>query len=312
MTQRGVHHVTAIAGAARGNLDFYRGVLGQRLVKRTVNFDDPGTHHLYFGDARGAPGTITTFFPWAKEAPGAGGAGEVGEIAYRIPTGSADWWRARLAAHGVAVDVATPRFGAETLAFRDPDGLRLALFEADAAAGTGWPEGGVPADRAIGGIDAVTLTLADPAPTAALLTNVLGFAVAGVERDRTRLRVADPSSQGMPGSAVDLVRVGTAPSRLGRGSVHHVAFRCADDATQSAMADRLRRAHGIAATERKDRCYFRSIYFREPGGVLFEIATDAPGFAVDEAEDRLGERLMLPPFLEARRASIERVLPPLG
>lgn len=300
MKTNAIHHVTAIAGPARRNVDFYVRTLGLRLVKKTVNFDDPGTWHLYFGDRDGRPGTIVTFFPWANAAPGRLGSGETHETAFRVPAASLDDWAGRLAEAGVDFDMPVERFGERVLTFRDPDGMRLALVGVDDAPG---------ADGAIDGVHGVTLVVPDPARTGAILTDVFGFVAAGEADGRRRFR----SPGATLGAVVDL-RAATDPARgrLGAGTVHHVAFRAADDADQAAMVARLAEVHGLRTTEQKDRNYFRSVYFREPGGVLFEIATDDPGFAVDEPAETMGSALKLPAFLEPRRAEIEAHLPPVG
>jgi glyoxalase family protein len=297
MKTHAIHHVTAIAGPAQRNVDFYVRTLGLRLVKRTVNFDDPGTWHLYFGDVAGRPGTIMTFFPWANAAPGRFGTGETHETAFRVPAASIDDWTARLAEAGVDFDMPVERFGERALAFRDPDGTRLALVgSADART----------ADGAIDGFHGVTLVVAEPSRTARILTDVFGFVRDGEADGRLRFRA--PGAE--IGSVVDLRRAtDLARGRLGAGTVHHVAFRAADDADQAAMVRALAEDHGLKTTEQKDRNYFRSVYFREPGGVLFEIATDDPGFAVDEPAETLGTTLRLPAFLEPRRAEIEAQLP---
>jgi glyoxalase family protein len=307
MRSTGIHHVTAIAGEPRRNLGFYTRVLGLRLVKKTVNFDDPGAYHFYYGDEAGAPGSILTFFPWAQAPQGRAGAGELAETAFRIPLGAIGAWSVRLLPYGVE---RTERFGQPALTFRDPDGLRLALvglpgIEAEPA----WAATGIPAEEAIRGMHGVSLMLDDAAPTAAVLTDVFGFALEGREGGTDRYRAP---GDGL-GAVVDLRAVGGfLPARLGRGSVHHLAFRAADDAEQAAMAAALARDHGLHATAQKDRDYFRSVYLRSPGGVLFEIATDSPGFAVDEAPEALGTALKLPRFLQPHRAAIEAALPELA
>lgn len=309
MSENGIHHVTAYSGPAHRNLDFYTRVLGLRLVKRTVNFDDPGTYHLYYGDAAGRPGTILTFFPIAHAAPGRAGIGETSETAFRVPAGSMGWWVHRFVERGVTHEAIVQVFGAPTLRFRDPDGMMLALVggEADGEA-SAWDGGDVPAEHAIRGFHGVTLLLGEAGPTAAILTDVLGFAEAG--REGTAIRYASGAELG---GFVTLRAVGEfLRGRPGAGSVHHVAFRAADDAAQTTMAARLTQAHGLAVTEQRDRNYFRSVYFREPGGVLFEIATDEPGFAVDEPAEALGTQLKLPAFLEPQRTRIEAVLPAIA
>ncbi|GHE54094.1 diguanylate cyclase [Camelimonas fluminis] len=312
MTFNGIHHVTAIAGAAAHNRSFYVDVLGLRLVKRTVNFDDPGTWHLYFGDNAGAPGSLITFFPWPHATRGRAGVGDVLRTTFRVPAGSIGFWAHRFVEKGVRHDGVARRFGDSVIDFEDPDGALLSLVaigDAPASAGTaGATGGGVPEANAITGIDGVTLLLREAGPTAAILTSVFGFQESGREGAVTRLALGDGAGR----SVVDLHVAGNFPGgRLGRGSVHHVAFRAASDAEQAELAARLVRDHGLRPTEQRDRQYFRSIYFREPGGVLFEIATDDPGFAVDEPLAHLGEQLKLPPQYEAHRAQIEATLPSL-
>ena len=305
---RGIHHVTAIAGKPQRNLDFYAHALGLRCVKRTVNFDDPGTYHFYFGDEAGNPGSILTFFPWEYAAPGRGGVGQTLTTSFRVPAESIGYWTHRFVDKGIPHEAPTRRFGQPVLAFTDPDGLSLALVGVPGAeAEPAWSGSEVPADHAIRGLAGVTLLLETAAPTAAVLTDVLGFAEVGREDTHIRYRAYNG-----PGGVVDIREAGSfLAGRMGRGSVHHVAFRAADDAEQEAMATRLTRNHGLEPTGQKDRQYFRSIYFREPGGVLFEIATDAPGFTVDEPLTELGGSLRLPAFLEPRRKQLEMVLPSL-
>src|SRR4051812_97849 len=302
----GIHHVTAIAGRAGRNLDFYTRVLGLRLVKKTVNFDDPGTYHLYYGDEQGQPGTILTFFPWEHAAPGHLGVGETQETAFRIPAASLGFWTHRFIDKGVP-HALEKRFGESVRTFSDADGMRFALVAVPGAENeTAWSNG-IPAEHGIRGFHGATLLLNTAGPTAAILTDVLGFHEVVREGALTRYRGDAPL-----GAYIDLREAGDFPrGRLGRGSVHHIAFRAADDAAQAAMAQKLVADHGMHPTEQKDRNYFRSIYFREPNGILFEIATDAPGFAVDEPVETLGRALKLPRFLEPRRAEIEAKLPPL-
>ena len=304
----GIHHVTAISGRADRNLDFFTRVLGLRLVKKTVNFDDPGTYHLYYGDEPGQPGTILTFFPWAHAAAGRLGVGETQETAFRIPAAALGYWTHRLLEKGVTHSVPEKRFGETALPFTDPDGMRFALVAvAGAQNESGWSNGETPAEHAIRGFHGVTLLVNAAAPTAAILTDVLGFREAGREGSIARYR-ADATL----GGHVDLREAGDFPrGKLGRGSVHHIAFRARDDAEQAAMAQKLVADHKMHPTEQKDRNYFRSIYFREANGILFEIATDQPGFAVDESAGELGKSLKLPKFLEPRRAELEARLPPL-
>jgi len=304
----GIHHVTAISGNASRNADFYTRTLGLRLVKKTVNFDDPGTYHLYYGDEQGRPGTILTFFPWEHAAPGRNGVGQAEETAFRIPTESIGYWTQRLIEKGVSHQALEKRFGEPVLAFTDPDGMSLALVGVAGAAGEpAWSDGGIPAEHAIRGFHGATLMLDKAAPTAAILTNALGFTETGREGHLVRY-----AADGTPGNVVTIRETGGfLPGRMGRGAVHHIAFRAADDAQQAAMAKKVRDDHRLSPTQQLDRNYFRSVYFREPGGILFEIATDQPGFAVDEPVEKLGRALKLPPFLEPRRREIEAVLPPI-
>jgi glyoxalase family protein len=304
----GIHHVTAISGNAARNLDFYTRTLGLRLVKKTVNFDDPGTYHLYYGDEQGRPGTILTFFPWEHAAPGRNGVGQAEETAFRIPTAAIGYWTQRLIEKGVPHQAPEKRFGEPVLCFTDPDGMSLALVGvADAAGEPAWSDGGIAAEHGIRGFHGVTLMLDKAAPTGAILTNALGFAETGREGPLVRY-----AATGAPGNVVTIRETGGfLPGRMGRGSVHHIAFRAVDDAQQAAMARKVRDDHRLSPTQQLDRNYFRSVYLREPGGILFEIATDQPGFAVDEPVASLGRALKLPPFLEPRRREIEAVLPPL-
>ncbi|MEP0547781.1 MAG: ring-cleaving dioxygenase [Rhodothermales bacterium] len=295
----GLHHVSAIAGPPQSNVDFYVGVLGLCLVKRTVNFDDPSAYHLYYGDATGRPGTAMTTFPWPNAVPGRAGAGMTAATAFSVPADALDFWMGRFADRALDFDAPTERFGEAVLAFADPDGLPLELVAHDAA-----PDA-IPDAHAIRGFHSVTLALADPTPTARVLTDVFGWDDGGEEGGRLRFRAPD----GGPASVVDLVQTDER-GRPGAGTVHHVAFRARDDDEQRAWRDALRTA-GLHPTEVKDRQYFRSIYCREPGGVLFEIATDGPGFTTDEAAADLGTALKLPPWLESRRDAIAQRLPPL-
>lgn len=307
MNHHGIHHVTAIAGNARRNVEFYTRTLGLRLVKKTVNFDDPGTYHLYYGDETGSPGTILTFFPWDHVAPGRLGIGETQETVFRVPEGSIGYWTHRFVEKGVAHQAPVKRFGETVLSFKDPHGMRLALVALPGIEGEpAWSNGDIPAEHAIRGFHSVNLLLADAAPTGAILTDVLGFTELGREDTLVRYHAEGTAIGGI----VDIHAAGGfLPARMGGGSVHHIAFRAADDAAEAAMVKRLIENHGIRTTEQKDRNYFRSVYFREPGHVLFEIATDIPGFAADEPVAHLGETLKLPGFLEGRRAQIEAVLP---
>ncbi len=318
----GIHHVTAVASDPQGNVDFYVGVLGLRLIKRTVNFDDPGTYHLYYGDGAGSPGTIMTFFPWPGAPRGRVGTGQVGVTSFSIPKGAVSYWQDRLARHDVDVEKPTSRFGEEVLAFSDPDGLPLELIAAAHDARAGWPDGPVSPPYAIRGFHSVTLLERGGdgcEPTKSLLAS-MGFRSTGQDGDRFRFAAASDGDgtvsapatpAGAPGGLVDvLCRPGLPLGQIAAGTVHHVAWRTPDDAQQQAWRKRIA-GFGIGVTEVRDRQYFRSIYFREPGGVLFEIATDPPGFTTDEFLVRLGTALKLPPWLESRRAALERSLPPI-
>jgi glyoxalase family protein len=307
---RGLHHITAIAGDARANVRFYRDVLGLRFVKRTVNFDDPGTYHLYYGDTVGHPGTAITFFPWGALPPGRRGSGEQGATSYAVPRGSLPFWRTRLEAAGHVVTDGGRRFGDGVLAFHDESGSALELIEADGdgAALRPWTGNGVGVAEAIRGFHAPTLVVAEAGPTLAVLRDVLGFRERRTEAGRTRL--VAPERAG-PGYEVDVVADPSLPrARQGRGSVHHLAFRVPDDATHERVRAAVAAA-GHLVTEVIDRNYFHSIYFREPGGILFEVATDQPGFTVDEPEAELGRHLRLPVQHEHLRAQLERHLPAL-
>ncbi|MGB0086417.1 MAG: ring-cleaving dioxygenase [Rhodomicrobiaceae bacterium] len=309
MIHYGLHHVTAIASSAARNLDFYTRTLGMRLVKKTVNFDDPGTYHLYYGDETGQPGSILTFFPWAHVAPGRLGVGEAQETMLRVPESAIGYWTHRLVEKGVAHEAPAKRFGQTVLALTDPDGMRLSLVAVPGLEQEpGWSSGGIPAEYAIRGFHGVSLLLDEAAPTAAILTDVLGFTEADRDGSLTRFQANGTDI----GGVVDIRAAGEfLPARMGAGSVHHIAFRASGDEAQAEMVERLARNHRIGTTNQLDRNYFRSVYFREPGGVLFEIATDDPGFAVDEPASELGRSLKLPGFLEPRRKKIEAVLPAL-
>ena len=296
----GLHHVTAISGPPQANVDFFTKVMGQRLVKKTVNFDDPGTYHLYYGNHTADPGTILTFFPFVNAGPGRVGPGMASAYAYALGDGAFDAWMERLALEAVDFDGPVERFGSRVITLRDPDGAAVELAEVTGDHGPS-PDG----------FHSVTLTLSDIAPTQKLLSDVFGYETLGHEQkpgeERLRLRAEGDAR----GAVVDLVRT-DAPSipRQGAGTIHHVAFRARSDAEQLEWRERLMSA-GYQVTPVIDRQYFNAIYFREPGGVLFEIATDPPGFTRDESLEHLGEALMLPDQYEPIRARIERVLPEL-
>jgi glyoxalase family protein len=295
-----------MASDPQANVDFYHRVLGQRLVKTTVNFDDPGTYHLYFGDETGTPGTIMTFFPWPHAKPGRVGNGETAATAYAISPESVGFWQARLADLGLDFGDIEQRFGAEVIPFDDPDGLRLEFIVTNTPANVRfWEDGPIPEKHALRGFHGVTLWLSEVEATGQLLTDQLGYQFVGQEGDRYRYR-GDSNDIGLH---VDLLHRPDQPAgKFGAGSIHHIALRTVDDAEQLEY-QRLLTSSGFRATEVRDRQYFRSIYFRSPGGVLFEIATDAPGFQIDEPVEKLGQSLKLPPWLEQRRTQIEQTLP---
>jgi glyoxalase family protein len=308
-TITGIHHVTAIAGDPQRNLDFYTNVLGLRLVKLTVNFDDPGTYHFYFGNEAGAPGSILTFFPWANIRKGVIGAGQVTATTFAVPADSIEYWRRRLSEEGVTPTGNAERFGQRVLAFVDPDGLPIELIATpDASPSTAWKGSPVDAEHAICGFHSATLSEEGYEQTARLLQDTMGFDLVGSEGNRFRYK----ADGGGVGSIVDVLCTPDARfGRLGAGTVHHIAWRTPDDAQQLQWREDLVTL-GYNVSPVMDRTYFHSIYYREPGGVLFEIATDPPGFALDEAPDRLGERLMLPAQYESIRPALEERLPKLS
>jgi glyoxalase family protein len=308
-TISGIHHITAITADAQKNIDFYCGVLGLRLVKLTVNFDDPGSYHLYYGDDLGHPGSILTFFAWGGAYRGRIGPPQVTTTAFAVPSGAQQYWTERLHEHGVALQPAEQRLGEQVLSFVDPDGLRLEIVAAgqtfNHAALTGGP---VPPEHSIRGFHSATLAEEGYESTARLLTEVMGFRAIGSDGNRFRYRAAGDSEFA---STIDLLSVPNAPrGRMGAGVVHHIAFRTPSDEQQEVWRRTLG-SLGYNVTPVMDRTYFHSIYYPEPGGVLFEIATEPPGFTVDQKPEELGTGLMLPPWLEPHRAQIEQVLPPV-
>jgi glyoxalase family protein len=307
-TTQGLHHVTAIGGDPQRNVDFYVRAMGLRLVKRTVNFDSPGSYHLYYGDAEGRPGSLLTVFPWKGVPAGRVGSGQSTTTAFSVPAGSLGWWAEHLRQVGVASAVSTTSSEEERLSLRDPDGLQLDLVASSVADPRApWDSADVPAEHAIRGQHSSVLTVRDPAGTASVLADDLGLRLVDERDGRFRFAAGD----GGPGAIVDLVADPAAERGLtAGGTVHHVAFRVPDRATQQAWRDELA-ARGHQVTQILDRQYFTSVYFREPGGVLFEIATDTPGFDVDEPLLELGRSLRLPPWLEPSRADIEAAVPPL-
>ena len=303
----GLHHVTVIAGDPQENLDFYTGVLGMRLVKRSVNQDAPETYHLFYADGNGTPGTALTFFPWPDMAPSRRGAGQAVEVSLAVRPGSLDYWSERLADHHVRMGEREPRFGGSALPFTDPHGLPLALVETgDARDFTPWVAGPVPEAHQVRGLHAIRIWVRRLEPTEALLTEVMGFQKAGEEHGWYRYGIG-----GASGTLVDVqVRPGERKGRWGPGAVHHAAWRTHDDKEELSLREAVQHA-GLRPSKQINRFWFRSVYFREPGGVLFELATDGPGFDRDEAPEQLGKKLILPPWMEANRDAIEAALPTL-
>ncbi len=299
----GIHHITAIVGHPQENVDFYAGILGLRLVKQTVNFDDPGTYHLYFGDEGGKPGTIITFFPWAGASPGAIGDGQVGVTSYVVPKGALEFWESRLAKFKVPF-TKMERFGEQYLEFDDPHGLHLEIVEREEGEVNHWNFSGVTPDVAIKGFGGATLLSSQPNKTAELLEKVMGLEFVGKEGDFARYR-----SSADIGNVIDLKLTSIGRGRMGAGTVHHIAWRASDDQDQLEWQKYVA-ANGYGVTSVRDRNYFNAIYFREHGEILFEIATDPPGFAHDESLATMGEKLMLPAQYEPNRERIERGLLP--
>ncbi|MFH5884151.1 ring-cleaving dioxygenase [Halalkalibaculum sp. DA3122] len=303
---KGIHHITAIAGNPQKNLDFYTRVMGMRLVKKTVNFDDPSVYHLYYGDEFGRPGSVLTFFPWSHLQQGKPGRGQVVAVSFAVPEGAIEVWGNHLDQQDIDVIEPFTRFGKKVLGLQDPNGLHLELVE---TAGVndieGWSGGALPSEHAIRGFHGATLAEDDYRPTGQLLEEHLGYRKTDEFDDRhlfesgTRL-----------GSAIEIIDQSELDGKPGKGTVHHIAFRAKDEAEQQAIRRRLVE-EGYHVTEQKDRRYFKSVYFYESGGVLFEVATEGPGFDRDEPVEQLGETLKLPGWLENRRALIEADLPEL-
>lgn len=302
----GIHHITAIAGNAKRNFDFYTNVLGLRFIKKTVNFDDPYTYHFYFGDEVGSAGTILTFFPWEGVTAGRRGAGMATEIGYSVPEGSLDFWMKRFKQHKVVYSKPSKKFDESYITFFDPDGLKLELIVSKVPdRRIPWETAEVKADVATKGFHNITLTLKNIKATADILTDI--FSYKQIEQQANRYRFATQAIENA--AIVDLVELPAEKSGMGAGgTVHHVAFRVKDDATQMQVRQ-LIVEKGIQITPQIDRNYFHSLYFREPGGVLFELATDNPGFMEDESLEDLGKNLKLPAQYEARRMEIESHLP---
>jgi len=308
MNLSGLHHITAMASDPRVNFEFYTRVLGLRFVKKSVNQDDPGTYHLYYGDYAGSPGTALTFFPWPGLRRGRPGTGQAYATGFSLPASSLAFWQERLPRLGVKTESVASRFGDQVLTAFDPDGLRLDLvFTAETDSRPPAPSTDVPAAHGIRGFHSSTLGLIDATATASVLTSTMGYRLVAQEGPRARYTVG----AGGPGTYVDLLTDRALPRGLnGAGVIHHVAFRTPTDASQAEAHREVARS-GLAISPIIDRAYFKSVYYREPAGILFEIATDQPGFAIDEPLESLGTKLGLPPHLEPHRAEIEAALPPL-
>jgi glyoxalase family protein len=304
----GLHHVTAIAGNAKRNLDFYTRILELRFIKKTVNFDDPHTYHFYYGDYYGSPGTILTFFPWEGTVSGRRGTGQATEVGFSVPAGSLDFWLNRLKAHNIIYNKPATKFEEEYLTVLDPDGLKLELVvAAQPDSRTGHETSEISGQQAIKGFHNVTLTLNSIKPTADILTGIFGYKLLSEHVNRYRF-ATDAIDHA---AIIDLVEApGEMSGHIAGGSVHHIAFRVKDDAAEMKMRELIVNK-GFQITPQIDRNYFHSLYFREPGGVLFEIATDNPGFTADEPLEDLGKNLKLPAQYEAYREEIKKALPPL-
>ncbi|MCF6466200.1 ring-cleaving dioxygenase [Clostridium sp. Cult2] len=300
----GIHHITAIVGNPQENIDFYTHVLGLRLVKKTVNFDDPYTYHLYFGDKEGKPGTTITFFPWSKSRKGTIGGGQVSITSYVVPVGAMDFWTNRLEEFNIPY-VKNQRFGEEYIQFQDPHGLQLEIVSREEGEKNDWEYAGITSNEAIKGFGGATLLSLFPEKTSYLLENVLGLKKIGKELDVIRYK-----SVGSIGNVIDLKTTPVGVGHMGIGTVHHIALRAKDDEDQLEWINILE-DYRYYVSPIRDRNYFKSIYFREKGGNLFEIATDEPGFTIDEPLDQLGQSLKLPPQYEANREDIEKGLMPV-
>ncbi|WP_088040553.1 ring-cleaving dioxygenase [Bacillus sp. EAC] len=300
----GIHHITAIVGAPQENVDFYAGILGLRMVKQTVNFDDPGTYHLYFGNEGGKPGTIITFFPWARAHKGRIGDGQVGVTSYVVPNGAMEFWKKRLEKFNVPFTIMN-RFGEQYLQFDDPHGLHLEIVEREEGEINTWTFREVTPEVAIKGFGGATLFSTQPNKTAELLEKVMGLEIVGIEGDFARYR-----STADIGNIIDVKLTSSGSGQMGVGTVHHIAWRASDDKDQLDWQKYIS-SNGYGVTPVQDRNYFNAIYFREHGEILFEIATDPPGFAHDESQKTMGEKLMLPSQYEPHRAKIEQILLPI-
>lgn len=302
---KGIHHITAIVGHPKENADFYSNVLGLRLVKKTVNFDDPQTYHLYFGNGEAQPGTIITFFPWSNGSQGTIGSGQVGITSYAIPVGSLPFWEKRLSDKAVEY-VKTTRFEEDVLQFEDVHGLKLELVEREAGPLNSWSTHGISEEKAIKGFSGAILYSANPEATIQTLTDTMGLSRLTEEGSVVRLKAI-----GDLGNTIDIPLETEKPGDMGVGTVHHIAWRAEDEADHKDWLQFVKES-GFQATDVKDRNYFKALYFREYGGILFEIASDTPGFTADESLDQLGQKLMLPEQYEPAREKLERILPPIN
>lgn len=306
MATKGIHHITAVAGDPKQNYEFYTQVMGLRLVKKTVNFDDPSVYHLYYGNESGDPGTILTFFPWQHLQNGSPNQGQVVAVSFSVPPGSKKFWLDHLNKQNIEIEEPFSRFGKEIIGLQDPDGLHLEIaIDPKADNVEGWADGPIPAQHAIRGIHGATLAEKNYAKTGQLLEEDLGFELAGQLEDRYLYE-----TDAQFGGIVEIIDEFDLEGRPGRGTVHHIAFRARDEREQQTIRDTLH-SKGYYLTEVKDRQYFKSVYFHEPGGILFEIATDPPGFSIDEKTEELGSALKLPQWLENHRKTIEEELPTL-
>ncbi|MGG2064897.1 ring-cleaving dioxygenase [Bacillus sp. S14(2024)] len=300
----GIHHISAMVNDAQRTIDFYAGILGLRLVKKTINFDRPEVYHLYFGNESGEPGTVITFFPWPKQLKGRIGTGQVGVTGYMIPNGSMSFWETRLRKFNIEY-VSSVRFGETCLQFQDPDGLQIELVERDGGPQNTWSFGGVGIENAIMGFSGATLYSAQPHKTAQLLEHVFGLEYIGQENEFLRFQ-----SKAEIGNTIDIKLSASVRGLMGAGTVHHIAWRAKNEEEHQEWWSILKEK-GYYPTEILDRNYFKALYFHEAGGILFEIATDPPGFTVDESKEDLGERLMLPSWLDQKREELEELLPPI-
>ena len=304
---KGIHHITALAGDAQRNADFYVKSLGMRLVKKSVNQDDPGTYHLFYGNASGSPGSGLTFFPWPMARQGKPGVGEAVNVALAVPEDSINYWAEHFGEEGIDFDGPYDRFGQQAIGFKDPDQLQLELvFDIKAEKLPGWDHGTVPAEYGIRGFWGTTLRLKEEGPTAEVLENVFGF-----EKSDSSEGAHLYTTNAPVGGSVIIEKGEEKLSANGSGIIHHVAFRAKGDDEQKEMRKKIINM-GLNPTDVIDRHWFHSVYFRSPGGVLFEIATDGPGYTVDEDADKLGGKLILPPWLESRRETIEKRLPEIN